>query len=313
MGRIAVTGSVAFDTIMVFPGRFEEHILPDHTHLINVSFLIERLTRLRGGTAANIAYTLALLGETPLLCAAVGDDFGEYGEALAAAGVDLGATLRCDDIPTAGAFITTDLADNQITAFHPGAMGRAAAVDLGAIADVEVVVISPDAPDAMRVHTEQAVAGGHKLVFAPAQQLPSLPDETLMAGLDAAWLIAGNDYELELIRRRTGRNVDDLRAAGAIVALTLGARGSLIHSDAGVETIPPAPVESLVDPTGAGDAYIAGVLAGLRRGLSLRLAGRMGSLAAGYVVEVNGPQAHSYAPADFAARFQTAFGEALPG
>jgi len=312
MGRIAVTGSVAFDTIMVFPGRFSEHILPEMTHVINVSFLVESLERRRGGTAANIAYTLALLGETPLLCAAVGDDFGDYGEALRAAGVDVDAALLCDDVPTAAAYITTDLADNQITAFHPGAMARAAAIDLASYADVDTVVISPDAPDAMDVHTRQAVARQARLVFAPAQQLPALSDETLLAGLDAAWLVAGNDYELELVRSRTGRDVDQLRAGGAIVALTLGADGSLVHTPDGVETIPVAPVDDVVDPTGAGDAYVAGLLAGLRRKLPARVAGRMAALAAAYAVEQSGPQSHQYTVAEFAIRYGKAFGEDAP-
>ena len=312
MGRIAVTGSVAFDTIMVFPGRFGDHILPDKTHQINVSFLVGDLVRLRGGTAANIAYTLALLGERPLLCAAAGHDFDEYDAALTAAGVDTSTVLRCDDLPTGGAYITTDQADNQITAFHPGAMSRAAAVDLGAIADIEVVVISPDAPDAMRAHTEQAVAGGHRLVFAPAQQLPALPDDMLAAGLDAAWLIAGNDYELEMIRSRSGRSIDDLRSGGAIVAVTLGGEGSVLHTPDGEEQIPVAPIETLVDPTGAGDAYLAGLLTGLRRRLPIPVAGRIAALAAAHAVERSGPQGHAFTAAEFAERYRSAFGEDLP-
>src|ERR1019366_1698935 len=152
MGRIAVTGSVAFDTIMVFPGRFGDHILPDKTHLINVSFLVNQLEKRRGGTAANIAYTLALLGERPLLCAAVGNDFTQYGAALSRSGVDTSAVLGCDDVATASCFITTDLDDNQITAFYPGAMARGGDVDLRVLDNVEYVVVAPDAPDGMAVH-----------------------------------------------------------------------------------------------------------------------------------------------------------------
>jgi adenosine kinase len=312
MGRIAVTGSVAYDTIMVFPGRFGDHILPDKTHLINVSFLVESLERRRGGTAANVAYTLALLGERPLLCAAVGEDFRGYGEVLRAAGVDVDVALHCDGVSTAAAYITTDLADNQITAFHPGAMSRAAAIDISNLSDIDTVVIVPDAPDAMAAHVDQAVELGARLVFAPAQQLPALSDKTLERGLDAAWLVAGNDYELELVRSRTGRTVDDMRKAGAIVALTLGGEGSLVHTGDGVERIPIAPVDSVVDPTGAGDAYVAGLLAGLRRGLEARVAGRMGALAASYVVERSGPQTHDYSRAEFARRYRQAFGEDAP-
>ena len=307
MGRIAVTGSVAFDTIMVFPGRFGDHILPEKTHLINVSFLVNRLERRRGGTAANIAYTLALLGERPMLCAAVGSDFTEYGASLSRTGVDTSAALGCDDVPTASCFITTDLADNQITAFFPGAMARAADIDLRALEDVEHVVVAPDSPDGMTAHIAQARQMGARLVFAPAQQIPSISDQTLEAGLDAAWLVVGNDYELELVRNRTGRSVADL-ARTSIVALTQGARGSQIHVGGEVLTVPAIAPQRVVDPTGAGDAYIAGLLAGLRRGLDPAQAGRMGALAATYAVEQQGPQAHRFTPAEFAARYGEVFG-----
>ncbi len=158
MGSIAVTGSVAFDTIMVFGGRFADHILADQAHILNVSFLIDRLDRRRGGTAANIAYTMALLGERPLLCAAVGNDFAEYGAALSAVGVDTSRALLCDDVTTATAFITTDLDDNQITAFFPGAMARAAGVNLESLSGVEHVVVTPDAPDGMALHVDRPAA-----------------------------------------------------------------------------------------------------------------------------------------------------------
>jgi adenosine kinase len=310
--QVAVTGSVAFDTIMVFPGRFGEHILPDKTHLINVSFLVDRLEKRRGGTAANIAYTLALHGERPLLCAAVGNDFGDYDDALRTAGVDTSTALRCDDIPTASAFITTDLDDNQITAFFPGAMGRGAQVDLTVHADaVDIVVVAPDAPDGMAKHIAQARDIGARLVFVPAQQIPSLPESTLRAGLDSAWMVVGNDYELELIRSRTGVSADDLRRRGALVALTRGDQGSELHGPDGVVRIPVAPPASVVDPTGAGDAYVAGLLAGLRRGLPLEAAGRMAALSATYVVEQHGTQEHRFDSASFAQRYREAFGVAL--
>jgi adenosine kinase len=313
MGRIAVTGSIAFDTIMVFPGRFGDHILPDRTHVLNVSFLVDRLERRRGGTAGNIAYTLALLGERPLLCAAVGDDFAAYGAELERAGVDTAPALRCDDVPTASCFITTDLADNQIAAFFPGAMARAGALDLrGLGGEVDTVVVAPDAPDAMAAHTAQAAELGARLVFAPAQQIPSLTDEALHRGLEAAWMVVGNDYELEMLRSRTGLGVDDLRARGALVARTRGAEGSELHSADGVVRVPVAPVEAVVDPTGAGDAYLAGLLAGLRRGLGLERAGRIGALAAAYVVERSGTQGHAFGAEDFCARYRTAFAEDLP-
>jgi adenosine kinase len=311
MGSIAVTGSVAYDTIMVFGGRFADHILSDQAHILNVSFLIDRLDRRRGGTAANIAYTLALLGERPMLCAAVGNDFAEYGAALTAVGVDTSRALLCDDISTATAFITTDIDDNQITAFFPGAMARAAGVNLESLSGVEHVVVAPDAPDGMALHVEQSGRIGARLVFAPAQQLSSLSDEALRAGLDAAWLVVGNDYELEVIHRRTGRDVESLVAGGASVARTRGGQGSDLHIDGGVHRIPVAPAEEVIDPTGAGDAYIAGLLTGLRAGRSPEVAGRMGALAASYVIERQGPQGHRYTRDAFAERYARAFGEAL--
>jgi adenosine kinase len=314
MSVIAVTGSVAFDTIMVFPGRFGEHILPDKTHILNVSFLVDRLERRRGGTAANIAYTLALLGEHPLLCGAVGDDFAQYGADLERSGVDLSAALLCDDVATASCFITTDLDDNQITAFYPGAMARAGAIDLRRLdLEVDTVVVAPDAPDAMASHIAQAAELGHRLVFAPAQQIPSLPAAALRAGLEAAWMVGGNDYELEMLRGRTGTGVEALRERGVLVALTRGGRGSELHSVDGVVEVPVAPVEEVVDPTGAGDAYLAGLLAGLRRGLDLGEAGRMGALAAAFVVEGRGPQAHHFTAAAFAERYRSAFDRPLVG
>jgi adenosine kinase len=311
MGLIAVTGSVALDTIMPFAGRFVDHILIDQTHILNVSFLVDRPQTRHGGTAANISYTLALLGERPILCAAVGNDFADYGAALQTAGVDISRALVRDDVGTAAAYITTDADDNQITAFFPGAMAHAADVDLTALSGIEHVVVSPDAPDGMARHVLQAAEIGAKLVFAPAQQLSSMSDDILNAGLDAAWLIVGNDYELEVIHRRTGRDVESLAADGTLVARTRGGQGSELRVDGVVHDIPIAAATSLVDPTGAGDAYVAGLLAGLRRGRPPDVAGRMGALAATWVVEVSGPQGHGYTAEQFAARYAAAFGDAL--
>ncbi len=311
MGTIAVTGSVAFDTIMVFPGRFAEHIISDQAHILNVSFLVDRLEKRRGGTAANIAYNLALLGERPLLCAAVGNDFAEYGAALSAAGVDTSGALMFDDIPTATSFITTDADDNQITAFYAGAMGRSARVNLANLSDVDHVVVAPDAPDGMALHIEQAATMGAKLVFAPAQQLSSMSDETLVAGLDAAWLVVGNDYEFQVIERRTGRNPQGAAARGAMVALTRGGQGSELHIGGRVHHVPVAPPQALVDPTGAGDAYIAGLLAGVRAGREPEVAGRIAALAATYVIEQQGPQGHHYTRDQFADRYAASFGQPL--
>jgi adenosine kinase len=306
-----VTGSVAYDTIMVYPGRFREHILPDHTHMLNVSFQVDHLQRRRGGTAANISYTLALLGERPMLCAAVGSsDFEDYRRDLEAAGVDTSTVLRCDDVPTATAFITTDLDDNQITAFYAAAMARAAGVDISGL-DVDCAVVAADAPDAIALHIEQARARGFRLVFAPAQQIPSLSVETLQAGLDAAWLVVGNDYEMNLIVERTGRRLSDIRRK-CILAVTHGGEGSALHSQDGTIEVPIAPARQVVDPTGAGDAYIAGLLSALLRDAPPEVSGRVGALAAAYAVEQEGPQSHAFTRDQFRQRFRDAFGEELP-
>jgi adenosine kinase len=308
VGRIAVTGSVAFDTIMEFAGRFGDHILPEKTNQLNVAFLVERLEKRRGGTAANIAFSMAMLGERPLLCAAVGaGDFVDYASALEAEGVDTSGVLTCDDVSTATAFITTDLDGNQITAFHPGAMARAAGVDLSGLSDVSEVVVGADDAGAMALHVEQASGLGARLVFAPAQQIPAMSDEVLRRGLDQAWLVAGNDYEFEMIRDRTGLSIDAI-SASRIVAVTHGPAGSELRTPDGVSTIPAAAISEVVDPTGAGDAYIAGVVTGFRAGASPELAGRMGALAAAYVVEQHGPQRHRFDRQSFSERYLTSFG-----
>ncbi len=218
---------------MVFGGRFGDHILPEKTRELNVAFLIDRLEQRRGGTATNIAFSMALLGERPLLCAAAGAaDFGDYAAALEAEGVDISGVLHCEGIGTATAFITTDADGNQITAFYPGAMTRAAGVDLSGLRDVSEVVVGADDAAAMALHIEQADALGARLVFAPAQQIPAMPDDVLRRGLEQAWLVSGNDYELEMIRERTGLSIGDL-SRGRMVAVTRGSAGSEIHTPDG--------------------------------------------------------------------------------
>jgi adenosine kinase len=296
---------------MEFGGRFGDHILPGKTGDLNVAFLIDRLERRRGGTAANIAFSMAMLGERPLLCAAVGaSDFAGYGVELEREGVDVSGVVRCEDISTATAFITTDADGNQITAFFPGAMTRAGAVDLTRFDGISEVIVGADDAGAMALHVEQSATVGARLVFAPAQQIPAMPDDALRRGLDQAWLVAGNDYEFEMIRQRTGLSIDDL-AASRMVAVTRGSAGSALHTPDGVSLIPPVAVSDAVDPTGAGDAYIAGLVTGFRARASPDVAGRMGSVAAAYVVEQHGPQHHRFDRESFRARYAVSFGNAL--
>ena len=308
-----MTGSVAFDTIMEFAGRFGDYILPEKTNELNVAFLVERLEQRRGGTAANIAFSMAMLGERPLLCAAVGGgDFVDYAAALEAEGVDMSGVLTCDDVSTATAFITTDRDGNQITAFHPGAMARAAGVDLSAHGDVSEVVVGADDAAAMALHVEQARALGARLVFVPAQQIPAMPDEVLRRGLEQAWLVGGQRLRVR-DDPRPNRSVDRLRcSASRMVAVTHGPAGSELRTPDGVVgdscgagqprwSIRPAPAMR-ISP---------GVVTGFRAGASPEVAGRMGSLAAAYVVEQHGPQRHRFDPASFRDRYAAAFGVSL--
>ena len=239
------------------------------------------------------------------------EDFAGYGRQLEEAGVDVSTVLPCDDVGTATAFITTDGGGNQITAFFPGAMSRAGAIDLTVLDGVSEVVAGADASAAMAAHCEQAGQMGARLLFAPAQQIPALSDDQLRRGLELAWCVVGNDYELRMIEERTGVGVARLRQR-CLVAVTLGERGSELHSPDGVVAIPAAAVSRVADPTGAGDAYIAGLLRGLRRDDPLEVAGRMGAVAAAFCVEHPGPQAHSFTTAEFEARYTAAFGSALP-
>jgi adenosine kinase len=296
---------------MRFSGRFGDHILPEATHRISVAFLVDEVERRRGGTGANICYTLALLGEQPLLCAAAGADADDYCAALAALGVDVSPVLRCGDVGTATAFITTDSANNQITAFFAGAMNRADGVSLSGLDDVSHVVVAADGSAGMHRHCREAAELGAHLLFAPAQQIPALSDEQLRFGLEAAWCVMGNEYEVALIEERTGISIDEL-SRRRIVIRTRGAEGSEIHTTDGIAEIAAAPVRVVADPTGAGDAYIAGFLHGVHRGLLPSAAAQLGSVAAAWCVERPGPQGHTFTPAEFAARYAEVYGEPLP-
>jgi adenosine kinase len=309
---IVVTGSIAFDYIMDFPGYFKDHILPDKVHVLSVSFLVETMRKMRGGTAGNIAYNLALLGEAPRVLATVGEDFGDYRQHLAASGVDTSLIREVAGEYTALAFITTDRADNQITGFYPGAMRRAGELSLADLVErPDLVIVAPNAPEAMARYPAECRARGVPYVFDPGQGLPMLSGEQLVACIRGARCVIGNDYEMALIAEKTGYTPEALRELAEVVIVTRGEHGSTIYDATGRTDIPVAPPRQVVDPTGAGDAYRAGVLWGLLRGEPAARYGRVASLAATYAVEVYGTQEHRYTPAEFAARFREAFGEAL--
>jgi adenosine kinase len=311
---VIVTGSLAYDHIMRFPGYFKDHILPDKIHMLNVSFLVSSLERQRGGTAGNIAYSAALLGLTPRLVAAAGRDFAPYGEDLERLGVDTRAVTVIEEDLCASAFITTDNADNQIIGFYPGAMNRAGDFPLREVAatDIELAIISADSLPAMRNYPGQCRDLGLPYIYDLGMGLPVLSDEELIEGLTGAYVLIGNDYELARIAQKTGFDRAQLRERVQIIITTLGDQGAEIDRRGEIARIPAAPVREVVDPTGAGDAFRGGLMLGLTRGFPLEIAGRIAAQAATYTVEALGPQAHHYTPAEFAARFNETFPDATP-
>ncbi len=313
-GQIVVSGSVAFDVILDFPGRFQDHILPDKLHVINISFLVEKLSKQRGGCGGNVAYSLALLGERPRLVAAVGGDFGDYERWLAEQGVDLGGVRVFPEEMTASGFATTDRDDNQIWGFYSGAMRRARELSLAELAGPAALgcLVAPDDPEAMVRHCREARAMGLPLFFDPSFQVTDLDGETLTAAARGAKALFFNDYEHAVFQQKTGFDGPRLFELAEIVVVTLGAHGSRIATARETLEVPAVPPREVVDPTGAGDAYRAGFLAGWRRGSPLAVCGRMGSLAATYAVEHYGTQNHRYHPGEFARRYAESFGEELP-
>ena len=309
--RTFVTGSIAYDYIMVFPGKFRDHILADKMHVLSVSFLVDSLVRRRGGTAANIAYSLALLGEKPVVVGTVGEDFADYRSWLENAGVDTTGIRVIADEHTASCFINTDLQDNQITAFYPGAMSKASTVSLrevGATAD-DLVIIAPNDPAAMVGAVDECRAVGVPYLYDPAMQLPRLDRDQIEAGCSGAKILAGNDYEFGMMAEKLGTSESDLRTRVPITVMTRGEAGALITVNGEEYDIPSAKPEKVVDPTGAGDAFRAGFVAGYRRGLSWPVIGRMASLSAVYAIEHPGTQQHRYSIEEYIARYRANFGD----
>jgi adenosine kinase len=304
-----VTGSLAYDYIMDFPGYFSEHILPEKVHMLSVSFMVQGLKRNRGGVAANIAYNLRLLGEPVAILATAGHDFHEFRAWLEERGVDTRHIHIVEEEFTASCFITTDRANNQITGFYPGAMnacGRYSLYDLPA-GQHNLVVISPHDPAAMRRHPAECRALGLPYFYNPAQQIVVLTGEELRDGIGGAAAVVANDYEFQMIENKTGLTPAAMLDLCPLIIVTLGERGSLMKTPEGEISIPAAPARQVVDPTGAGDAYTAGIIAGWQRGYPLPLTGRLAALAAVYAVESYGTQNHTYRADEFAARFRAAF------
>ena len=302
---------MAYDTVMVFDGRFKDHILPDRIHMLSVAFLVPSLRRNFGGVGGNIAYNLRLLGLDCHVLATVGDDFEPYAAWMRRHGLSLKYLRQIPDTYTAQAFITTDLDDNQITAFHPGAMQHSGELEVPRDAGLTLGLVGPDSRAAMVGHSQQFADAGIPFVFDVGQGLPMFGAEDLEVFIgQASWVIV-NDYEGELIQQRTGLNPAQIAARCQAYIVTQGAKGSRIYAGGAVWEIPAVRPERVVDPTGCGDAYRAGVIYGLTRGLDWATTGRIASLMGALKIAHHGTQSHSHSGADIAARFQGAFGYAL--
>ncbi len=312
--NIVITGSIAYDYIMSFPGYFREHVLPDKVaDSINLSFLVDRMVRRRGGVASNIAYNMGLLGERPLLMGTVGQDFGEYRAWLDSHGVDTSAVRQYDDLFTASYFCNIDRAHNQIASFYNGAMARAGEMSLHDLdsSPIDLVVISPNDPAAMRRFVRECKGWGIPYLYDVSWQIVRLTDADLREGIDGATMLVVNEYEYEMIRNRTDWNEGDILERAGTLVVTRAERGSTIYRRDGVFNVPAIPPEREVDAIGVGDGYRAGLLKGWLLGLGWESAGRIGSLAATYVLENDGPQGHHFTLAEFAERFRSHFDDAV--
>ena len=308
---VIVCGSVAYDNVMVFPGRFRDHILPDRIHMLNVAFLVPSLRRNFGGCAGNIAYNLGLLGVRGLPMATVGRDFGAYADWMRMTGVDDSQVRVIDDEYTAQAFITTDLDDNQITAFHPGAMNHSQLNRVTQVQDCTLGVVAPDGRQGMVEHATQFAEAGIPLLFDPGQGLPMFDGPELLEFIGKATWVAVNDYEGQLLSERTGLTHREIASRVRALVVTRGAEGSVIHADGREYSIPAARPDAVTDPTGCGDAYRAGLVYGLQHGLDWETTGRVASLMGAIKVAHPGTQSHSFSQDEFRDRFRAAFGRAL--
>ncbi len=303
-----ICGSIAYDTIMLFRDRFRNHILPDKVHILNVSFLVPDMRREFGGCAGNIAYNLKLLGGEPLPMATVGRDFGPYAEWLDRCAISRTHIKVIDQAYTGQAFITTDMEDNQITAFHPGAMNFSHENRVTDASGVRIGIVSPDGREGMIQHATQLAQQGIPFIFDPGQGMPMFDGPELLTFMRQATWATFNDYEAELMRERTARSLPELAREVQALIITRGAEGSRIYAGGSFLEIPAARVSKVVDPTGCGDAYRAGLLYGLLQGLPWELTGRIAALLGAIKIEHPGTQNQRFTPSEFADRFRESFG-----
>jgi adenosine kinase len=306
-----ICGSLAYDTIMVFQDQFKNHILPDKVHILNVAFLVPRLRKEFGGCAGNIAYNLRLLGEDPIPMAAVGQDFGPYREHFERCGIRLDRVKEIPDLYTAQAYITTDLDDNQITAFHPGAMVRSADLAVTDVAEAKFGIVAPDTREAMLRHAREFAERSIPFIFDPGQAMPLFSGAEFRAFIEQSQYVTVNDYESNLLQQRTGWSEREIAQRVRAYIVTRGPKGSLIHTRDGTLDIPPAAERRITDPTGCGDAYRAGLIFGFMRDMDFATVGRVASLMGALKIEHPGTQNQRFDYAEFAEQFRQQFGYSL--
>jgi len=309
--RTLICGSIAYDNIMVFHGRFREHILPEQIHILNVAFLVPELRREFGGCAGNIAYNLKLLGSDPLVMGTVGDDALRYFERLERLGIKLDCVRQVPNTLTAQAFITTDLDDNQITAFHPGAMNYSHLNNITGELGVRLAIVAPDGRDGMLQHAHELAELGIPFMFDPGQGLPMFSGEELLAFVEQATYVAVNDYEGRLLEERTGRKLEEIAHKLKALFLTRGAEGSVIYADGRRIDIPCVKATAVADPTGCGDAYRAGLLYGIAAGFDWDKTGRLAALMGSIKIASRGGQNHSVSRDEIRGFYRQNFGSDL--
>ena len=309
--KIIVSGSLAYDRIMDFPGYFADHILPEKIHILNVAFTVNGLKEKFGGTAGNIAYALSLMGDRPEISATIGSDFHRYIDWLQKNGLSTKGVKIIDEEFTAGAYITTDLSDNQITGFNPGSMKFSSCLNFEELDPGETfMIVSPGNLGDMVSYPRACRARGIGYIFDPGQSIPMLGAEELRRSIEGCRIMISNDYELELIMSKTGLNKGGLLERAGAVIVTLGESGSKVITGEGETTIPAVKAREVKDPTGAGDSYRGGLISGLVRGMDIVEAARLGSVCASFTVECYGTQEYRFSREQFDERYKSAFGQA---
>ena len=308
--KIIVTGSIAFDYLMSFPGKFTEHFLPEHMSRVSLSFLVDTMDKRRGGCAPNIAYTLALLGERPTLMATAGQDFDEYRRWLEAAGVDTSLVKQVEGKFTASFFCSTDVESNQIASFYTGAMANAGELSFRTATECKLAIISPNDPGAMLQYAEECRALRIPYIWDPGQQCARMSGSELLDGLSGARLVICNDYEFELIRQKTELDESSVLERTAALVVTRGEKGCTIYDESGEAHVPAVAPHRIVDPTGVGDAFRGGFMKGMAHGADLEVCARLGGVAATYALEHLGGQSHAYTWPEFRERYEQNFGVA---